>query len=167
MLGIEYHRLKYLVIVGGALFLMGLIYYPIHDKNQELNVERKYWQAQVELQRPEIQQVMFPTLMDLPTTIEECQRFFKEENVQVLSVNLDRIENESKDSISSDQPRRLSYALFHFKLAGSWSGIETAFQHLENNSDQAIQIQEVRLNPEGGESVLKVYFYEPDKPDSP
>lgn len=167
MLRLENHHLRYLGIVSGALFLMGMTYWPIHDKNQKLNVEKKYWLAQVERQRPEVQKTSFPPLMDLPTTIEQCERFFQEENVQVLSVNLDRIMTVNKDPISPGQPTGLSYALFHFKLAGSWSGIETAFQRLENISNQVIQIQEVRLNPEGGDSVLKIYFYEPDKPTPP
>lgn len=167
MLGVENYHLRYLGIVGGALLLMGMTYWPIHSRNQELNVEKQYWQAQVELQRPEVQKPLFPTLMDLPMIIEECQSVFQEENVQALAVNLDRIETESKDPMRTDQPTGLSYALFHFKLGGSWSGIEAAFQRFENISDQVIQIQEVRLNPEGGDSVLKIYFYEPDKPDLP
>lgn len=167
MLGIENHHRRYLGIVAGAILIMALTYYPIYDKSQELEVEKKYWQTQVELERPEVQQAMFPTLTGLPTTIEECQRLFQEENVQVLSANLDRIESENKAPISIDQPSVLSYALFHFKLRGSWSAIETVFHRLENAPDQVIQIQEVRLNPEGGDSVLKIYFYEPDKPTPP
>lgn len=167
MLRVENQHLRYLGIVGGALLLMGMTYWPIHGRNQELNAEKQYWQAQVERQRPEVQKVMFPTLIDLPTTIEDCQRLFQEENVQVLSVNLDRIVTDSKNPMSTEKTTGLSYALFNFKLEGNWKGIETAFQRLEDISNQVIQIQEVRLNPEGGDLVLKIYFYEPDKPTPP
>ncbi|HVJ48901.1 hypothetical protein [Desulfitobacterium sp.] len=167
MLGVENHYLKYLGVVGGALFLTGMIYWPLYGNVQELKVEKHYWQAQVELPRPVAQSANLPKLLDFPTTIEECQRLFQEGNVQVLAVNLDRIEAERRNPTSTDQLSGLSYALFHFKLKGSWGGIETGFQRLENISNQAIQIQEVRLNPEGGDAILKIYFYEPDKPILP
>lgn len=156
MRSIENHLLRYWGIVGGALILLGLVYYSIQSKNQVLIAEKQDWQAQVEFQRPEVQQAKISSLMDLPAIIEECQSVFQEQSAQVLSVNLDRIESDE-----------LSYALFHFKLRGSWSGIETAIQRLENLSVPVIQIQEVRLNPEGGDLVLKIYFYEPDKPAQP
>lgn len=166
MRGIEIHRLRYLGIVAGLLIL-GIIYFLIQDNNRELTAEKQYWQAQVESQHPEVQRVVYPNLLDLPKTIEECQSAFQEENVHILSVNLDRIETDDKNLKSADQSTALSYALFHFKLAGSWSGIETALQRLENITDQAIKIQEVRLNSEGGDLVLKIYFHEPDKPSQP
>lgn len=145
---------------------MGLVCWPSYAKIRELNLEKSYWQAQLELQRPGVQETVLPTLMELPTTIEACQQVFQEENVQVLTVNLDRIETESREALD-EQDAGLCYALFHFKLSGSWKGIENAFQRLENVSDQIIHIQEVRLNPEGGDSVLKIYFYEPNKLDQP
>lgn len=156
MRSVENHRLRYWGIVGGALLILTVAYFSIQSKNQELITEKQYWQTQVELQRSEVQQTKMTTLMDLPTIIEECQSIFQAESVQVLLVNLDRIET-----------GELSYALFHFKLRGSWSGIETTLQRLVNITDQVIQIQEVRLNPEGGDLLVKIYFYEPDKLSQP
>lgn len=168
MFGVGNHRLKYLVIVGVALFLMGMTYLPVKGKVQELKAEKELWQGQMKQQSSKGQSATLPTLLDLPSVLEECQSLFEEQSVHVVSVNLDRLEEASVNPTSADHSVGLSYALFHFKLLGSWNGIETSFQHLENISDQAIQIQEVRLNAEGGDSILKIYFYEPDKePDKP
>lgn len=165
--GNRYQKYRYLVIIGVVILLMGMTYLPVQGKIRELRVEKEFWQGQVKQQPSKVQSVRLPTLLDLPSILEKCQSLFEEEQVRVVSVNLDRLEAVSGNPTGTDQPVSLSYALFHFKLLGSWSGIEASFQQLENIPDQAIEIQEVRLNPEGGDSILKIYFYEPDKPILP
>lgn len=164
MMGVGNRHLKYGVIIGLALFLIGMTYVPVKGKTQALKTEKEFWQGQVTQQSSKTQNTILPTLLDLPSILEECQSVFEEERIHVVSVNLDRLEGAGENLTSADHPGGLSYALFHFKLWGSWSGIEASFHRLENISDQAIQIQEVQLNAEGGDSILKIYFYEPDKP---
>lgn len=158
-------KLKYFVFVGVALLLMGAALWALQGKIQQLSQEKQYWQMQMEQTPSKVKEVNLPGLLDLPPLIDGCQNEFKEQAVQVISANLDRLGEETGKS--PDQSSGLSYALFHFKLKGSWSGIEAALNRIENIPDRTIQVQEVRLNSESGDVVLKIYFYEPDKPSRP
>lgn len=159
------HKLKSIVFVGAVLLLVGSLLWAVQGKIRQLSQEKQYWQVQMDQIPSKNKEVNLPSLLDLPPLIEACQNEFKEQAVQVASANLDRFGEETKTS--TDQGSGLSYALFHFKLKGSWSGIEAALKRIENIPDRTIQVQEVRLNSDSGDVVLKIYFYEPDKPSQP
>ncbi|WP_425807654.1 hypothetical protein ACHOLT_09815 [Desulfitobacterium sp. Sab5] len=162
MSGIPMDNLKYLSLIAAAFLSIGSAVWSVQGKIHQLNGEKQYWQVQAEQIPSEAMKINLPGLLDLPTLIEECQDEFKEQAVQVVYANLDRIGEENNKS--TGQSSGLNYALFHFKLKGSWSGIEAALNQIENSTNKSIQLQEVRLNSESGDVALKIYFYEPDKP---
>ncbi|WP_434511833.1 hypothetical protein [Desulfitobacterium sp. AusDCA] len=162
MSGIAMDNLKYLSLIAAAFLLIGSAVWSVQGKIHQLNGEKQYWQVQAEQLPLAAKSVNLPGLLDLPKLIEECQNIFKEQAIQVISANLDRLGEDNNKS--AEQSSGLNYALFHFKLKGSWSGIEAALNKIEKNSGQSIQLQEVRLNSESSDVALKIYFYEPDKP---
>lgn len=170
------NTLKYLGVAGAALVLIGVTYWPAQGQIRELETEKQYWQGQQGRNPLKTQAAQLPHLLDLPSIIEQCQGLFQERQVQVLSINLERLGEDSAESTGSagsagsagsEQTVNMSYALLHFKLQGSWDGIEAGLKQIETIPDQAVQLQEVRLNTKGGEIVMKIYFYEPDKPSLP
>lgn len=164
------NHLKYLGVAGAAFVLIGVTYWPAQGQIRELEAEKQYWQGQQDRNPLKTQGAQLPHLLELPSIIEQCQGLFQERQVQVLSINLERLGEDSAESTGStgsEQTVSMSYALLHFKLQGSWDGIEAGLKQIETIPDQAIQLQEVRLNTKGGEIVMKIYFYEPDKPSLP
>ena len=95
------NTLKYLGVAGAALVLIGVTYWPAQGQIRELEAEKQYWQGQQGRNPLKTQAAQLPHLLDLPSIIEQCQGLFQERQVQVLSINLERLGEDSAEATGS------------------------------------------------------------------
>ena len=100
-----------------------------------------------------------PKFEELPMVIEECTDIFAEENVRLLSFNLERFGNESSEKLTI-----LKYAVVRMKVLGSWEGILRGLNNIETLPDQMIKVDETLLERERGEFLFRIYYQEPNNP---
>ncbi|AFM01259.1 MULTISPECIES: hypothetical protein [Desulfitobacterium] len=98
-----------------------------------------------------------PLLMDdLLVIMDECVKGFTDEKLTVFSYHLEGIlEGEVNPSI-------LRFALIRLRVQGSWAEIERGLTHIETMPRGGIHVEEVVLEENGGEILLKLFFLEPD-----
>ena len=155
------HTLKYsnvallvlvilLGLIGGRLLLYWQEYKVLSNELSQLDNQTLQTSAlEVTKDTPQTSQLL--------EVIDQCVIIFIEEDLGIRSYNLERIIEEG------DGQTALHSALIRFKVRGSWAGIESGLQRIENLPQQGIHVEEAFLEKGGGEILLKIFFYEPDK----
>lgn len=97
-----------------------------------------------------------PSMNQLPDMIEKCCKTFVKEGIDVVNFNVERFgeRNETENKMAS-----LDYALVRLHLQGQWNNIVTSLKGLEEAQEFSIHVQEVKLASEGGDVLLRIYFY--------
>jgi len=101
-----------------------------------------------------IKTVAIPSMDQLPDIIEQCRGAFVKEGVAVLALNVERFGEQPKTADGAS----LDYGLVRLHLRGNWAGIVTSLKGLEATHDGNVHLQEVILNTQGGEALLRIYF---------
>lgn len=117
------------------------------DKGRVLQAGTVNWAAE-----PKV--LSLPRVDRLPDIIEQCRMIFAQTGVEVTSFSVDRF----GDPLKASQESSLDYGLVRWRLRGDWEAIIPALKALEEDQVAGLRLQEVRLNEEGGEVLLKVYF---------
>lgn len=145
-------------IVGGFL----VVWQPAYLKLRSLETEQTHWQDVLKTgtadtnmnTKPQITTLAIPTMDQLPDIIDQCRGAFVTEGVVVASLNVERF-GEQRENVKGVS---LDYGLVRLQLKGPWEGIVTSLKALEETPVGNIHLQEVVLNTQGGEALLKIYF---------
>ena len=145
-------------IVGGFL----VFWQPAYLQLRSLEREQTRWHdvlrtgtADTNMNtKTQIKTTAIPTMDQLPDIIEQCRGAFVKEGVAVASLNVERF-GEQRENIHGVS---LDYGLVRLQLKGTWEGIVTSLKALEETQVGNIHLQEVVLNTQGGEALLKIYF---------
>lgn len=142
------------ILVGVHVFLN----YPLYQEEKRLQAEKALWLAEEHGPLPRVgnsRAVGIPSLEKVPAVIEICQAVFKDEGVEVLFLNVERI--------AADPQAQLDFAVLHLHWQGAWSGIERALSRVETLDQLRVRVQEVTLKQGGGEGTIEIYFqgYQP------
>jgi len=135
-----------------------LLWQPAYHQLRSLQNEKTYWQhvmtAGATNAKTESKQAAIPSMDQLPDIIEQCRGEFVREGVDVASLNVERFgeRRETGKGVSLD------YGLVRLHLRGNWESIIKSLKALEEKPEGNIHLQEVILNPEGGETLLQIYF---------
>ena len=95
-----------------------------------------------------------PTMDQFPDMMDQCRGAFVEEGVAVYALNVERF-GERREGGNGGS---LDYGLVRLRLHGPWEGIVRALKVVEEMKEFSIHVQEVRLEAEGGEVLLQMYF---------
>jgi len=134
-----------------------LFWQPAYLQLKALQAEETYWQQVLRTdgtKTKDINVVTIPTMDQLPDIIEQCRGAFVIEGVDVVSLNVERF-GERRDTSNGAS---LDYGLVRLHLRGSWEDIVASLKALEETQGGNIYLQEVVLGPEGGETLLQIYF---------
>ncbi len=96
-----------------------------------------------------------PSMDLLPDMIEKCHNTFVKEGIDVVSFNVERFGERNE----TENKRTLDYALVRLRLQGQWNDIVTSLKGIEEVQEFSIHVQEVILASEGGDVLLRIYFY--------
>ncbi|HZK53199.1 MAG TPA: hypothetical protein VFC84_03215 [Desulfosporosinus sp.] len=145
-------------IVGGFL----VFWQPAYLQFRSLETEQTRWQEVLRAgtadtnmnTKLQTTSLAIPTMDQLPDIIDQCRGAFVKEGVVVASLNVERF-GEQRESVKG---LGLDYGLVRLQLKGPWEGIVTSLKALEETPVGNIHLQEVVLNTQGGEALLKIYF---------
>lgn len=155
---------KHLRLIGPGWLVIGLTfplacflgwlflgYSPMHVRVQTLSEQKSHWQTV--LAGPQPAEPLIPAIDQLPDILEICRKSFLAENVQVTSMNVERFADKKES-----HPADLDYALVRLRFNGTWPGMVKGLQDIESQKNLAVHVKEISLKPEGGESLLQIYF---------
>ena len=135
-----------------------VLWQPAYFQLRSLQKEKTYWQhvlrTGVTNTKTDATATIIPTMDQLPDIIEQCREVFVKEGVAVVNLNVERF-GERRES---GQGASLDYGLVRLHLRGKWEGIVTSFKELEETQEGNLHLQEIVLNAEGGEALLRIYF---------
>jgi len=135
-----------------------LLWQPAYHQLRSLQNEKAYWQhvmtAGATNAKTESKQAAIPSMDQLPDIIEQCRDEFVREGVDVASLNVERFGERRETGKGAS----LDYGLVRLHLRGNWENIVKSLKALEEKPEGNIHLQEVILNPEGGETLLQIYF---------
>ena len=97
-----------------------------------------------------------PTMDQLLDKVEQCRSIFDDAGVEVVALNIERFGKGDGDKDSDGVV--IDYAFVRLRLRGNRETIISAFKRLEE-TQEGIRIQEVILGSDGGEVLLRFYFY--------
>lgn len=135
-----------------------LLWQPTYLQLRSLQKEKIYWQhvlrTGVTNTKTDTKAAAIPTMDQLPDIIEQCRGAFVKEGVDVVNLNVERFGERRETGNGAS----LDYGLVRLHLRGNWEGIVTSLKALEETQEGNIHLQEVVLDAEGGEALLKIYF---------
>lgn len=135
-----------------------LLWQPAYRQLQSLQKEKAYWQKVLSTSVEDVKiyskVATIPTMDQLPDIIEQCRGAFVRESVKVVSLNVERFGERRETGNGAS----LDYGLVRLHLRGNWEGIVTSLKEIEETQAGNIHLQEVVLDAEGGEALLKIYF---------
>jgi hypothetical protein len=135
-----------------------LLWRPTYLQLRSLEKEKTYWQQVLRTgatnTNPDIRTLNIPTMDQLPDIIEQCRGVFAKEQVDVAGLNVERFGERRETGHGTS----LDYSLVRLHLRGSWERIVSSLQALEGTQAGNIHLQEVVLDAEGGETLLRIYF---------
>lgn len=160
----SYENRARLILFGAGVvfFLISGSLISLFIEFRALKEERSVW-SNISVQSTKEENLQEPSMIEeLPTLIDQCVNILQREKVSVYRFNLERFGDE-RASLSP----YFNFALVRFSLRGSWEGIQKGLTEVEALINHGVRVQEAKLNPGGGEILLKIYFQEPDNPPSP
>lgn len=146
--------------VVGFLSLGALLALPDKQRSAELEQEKAYWAQVLAGQSPDMYEALspvepqigeIPTIEQIPYLIDRCSNLLVAAGVEVTSFNVERFAEKETDGSPLD------YALLRIYLIGSWPEIEAGLKKLET-SNLAVRVEELHLDANGGDALLKIYF---------
>ncbi|AET66690.1 hypothetical protein Desor_1016 [Desulfosporosinus orientis DSM 765] len=158
--GLSLHSLK-LIFVGilACHFVFFLfLWQPVYNEISTLKEAKLYWQQVIRTGLKSSAEEI-PGMDQLPSLIEQCCDDFSKSGVDVASFNVERF----GERRAKGKGTRIDYALVRLRLLGQWQDILSALKELEGDQGFKIQIQEVLLTEEGGNTLLQIYFKTGDR----
>ena len=147
-----------------AVFLLGtvcgfiMLWQPAYLQFRTLQRQETRWKdvlrTGITNTKTNIKTVAIPSMDQLPDIIEQCRGTFVKEGVAVIALNVERFGEQPKTATGAS----LDYGLVRLHLRGNWEGIITSLKALEATHDGNVHLQEVILNTQGGEALLRIYF---------
>ena len=145
------------MILTCTVFAFLVLWRPMYLQLRSLQKEKIYWQnvkAGSVNYIGDTKASTIPTMDQFPSMMDQCRGAFVEKGVAVYALNVERFgeRREVGDGGSLD------YGLVRLRLHGPWEGIVRALKAVEKMQEFSIHVQEVRLETEGGEVLLQMYF---------
>ncbi len=130
-----------------------VLWQPEYLQLGSLQEEKVHWEEVLRVGLTNTR-TFIPTMDQLPDMIEQCRDVFVKQDVNVVSLNVERF-GERKET---GKAASIDYASVRLRLLGQWEGIVTSLKALEEMQGVSIHAQEVLLTENGGEALLQIYF---------
>ncbi|MDP4125819.1 MAG: hypothetical protein Q8912_02615 [Bacillota bacterium] len=147
-----------LILVACTALEFLVFWRPMYRHFRSLQTEKNHWQNVLQAmsvnkyESPKT--ISIPTMDQLPDIVDQCRSIFGKESVDVFAFNVERF-GERQDA---GKGPNLDYGLVRFRLRGQWEGIIRSLKVLEEMQGFSVQVQEVVLEAEGGETLLQIDF---------
>ncbi|KLU66277.1 MULTISPECIES: hypothetical protein [Desulfosporosinus] len=132
---------------------------PAYRNLRNLQKEIKYWKTMsktsLDIAIPKV-----PTRDQFLDIVEGCRADFLQAGVKVTDLKVEGFGMQENRAIS--RGAAIDYALLRLHLQGNWETIISQLEGLEDSHEE-IYIQEIMLDPTGGEGVLRIYYYSPNE----
>ncbi|MGC7873519.1 hypothetical protein ACPUYX_18665 [Desulfosporosinus sp. SYSU MS00001] len=132
---------------------------PAYRNLQDLRKKIIYWETMSRTSL-DIAVPKLPTRDQFLDIVEGCRDNFLQAGVKVTDLKVEGFGTPENRVIS--QGAAIDYALLRLHLQGNWETIISQLEVLEDSHEE-IYIQEIMLAPEGGESLLQIYYYSPNE----